>query len=153
MRFVENIISGIIDHSKTLLYMFFVCIENTRVKKVIVGASPVNWKRGAAGGGSCSGGTAATPSAPWGRSLRREGGSAPPAWKSWETGCSFLLVALLFGWWGQLWLRREILIYAISLTRRQTTRDVVIPSSYKLSSSACLNDCRVGIIQKKAAWV
>lgn len=44
MRFVENIISGIIDHSKTLLYMFFVCIENTRVKKVIVGALPVNWK-------------------------------------------------------------------------------------------------------------
>lgn len=44
MRFVENIISGIIDHSKTLLYMFFVCIENARVKKVIVGALPVNWK-------------------------------------------------------------------------------------------------------------
>lgn len=52
MRFVENIISGIIDHSKTLLYMFFVCIENTRVKKVIVGASLVNWKLGP-GGGSC----------------------------------------------------------------------------------------------------
>lgn len=49
MRFVENIISGIIDHSKTLLYMFFVCIENTRVKKVIVGASPVNWKAGSGG--------------------------------------------------------------------------------------------------------
>lgn len=44
MRFVENIISGIIDHSKTLLYMFFVCIENTRVKKVIAGALPGNWK-------------------------------------------------------------------------------------------------------------
>lgn len=42
MRFVENIISGIIDHSKTLLYMFFVCIENTRVKKVSFGALPVN---------------------------------------------------------------------------------------------------------------
>lgn len=52
MRFVENIISGIIDHSKTLLYMFFVCIENTRVKKVIVGALPVNWKL-RLGGGSC----------------------------------------------------------------------------------------------------
>lgn len=44
MRFVENIISGIIDHSKTLLYMFFVCIENAQVKKVIVGALPLNWK-------------------------------------------------------------------------------------------------------------
>lgn len=48
-----------------------------------------------------------------------------------------------------LWLRREVLIYAISLTSRQTTGDVVIPSSYKLPSSACLNDRRVGIMQKR----
>lgn len=82
-----------------------------------------------------------------------ERGLSTPGVEELGDGLLLLLVALLFGWWGQLWLRREILIYAISLTRRQTTRDVVIPSSYKLSSSACLNDCRVGIIQKKAAWV
>lgn len=127
MRFVENIISGIIDHSKTLLYMFFVCIENTRVKKVIVGASPVNWKLGL-GGGSC------------GAVLC--GGWRQPWWDGQqEMGWAFLLAAFGASWWAVLRLRREDLIWPIGLTSGVTSRDDLI----SLTAVSCVlkwSSCR-----------
>lgn len=107
MRFVENIISGIIDHSKTLLYMFFVCIENARVKKVIVGALPVNWKLlpGISRrdqvllGGHIQ---AVPPERGW------ELGALGITGSHWERGCAIL------GWfWARMWaVQRELCWFA-----------------------------------------